>query len=536
MQEYRTLIVDDEPAVSEGLKLKVNWKDCGFRQPNCAFNYNEALDKLEEDKYHLVITDIRMPGLSGLDLLAEMKKIAPNIKVIILSCYDNFEYAKKALEYGVEDYLLKPVDRHELADCLNKVKEELDRECEERNHICRNLKAEKKRFLYQLVCGTVAPDELAHNLINYKLKNNHTGYCLALCEIDNYDGMLSKKSSEIGNSREIIENLMEEFLIQRNMGNVYEDDDGLIGLLLYGWQDQFNVSAIEQSLKDIAKLVEAGTEKTITFGYGNIVSCLENIKISRRNAMDALVKKFVLPDHKIIPFDKTIIGASSLLQINWTIQPLLDAIKCYDIKAIREQCCTVIQELKKKSFPAYQISDILLCITSEVNRIVQQQGKSSEPLFQQPPGDSPEENDVPFPEYNDWLFKQCKLASETLQESAASKEDFAGIDKIKKYIDENYMKTLSIKEISRVFYMNPAYLGQLFRKSVGETIKEYINKKKIAEIKRLTASGNVIIHEAICKAGFNNQGYFYKKFRQYEGIPFSEYNRKIKEAKQRKSK
>jgi len=124
---YNLLIVDDEPAVREGLSIMIDWKAYDFNVLETAKSSREALNKLETVKYDLVITDIRMPVLNGMDLIREIRKISPNTIIIIVSGYGEFEYAKKAIEYGVKAYLLKPVNRFELQTNVLRAKMELDK-------------------------------------------------------------------------------------------------------------------------------------------------------------------------------------------------------------------------------------------------------------------------------------------------------------------------------------------------------------------------------------------------------------------------
>jgi len=100
------------------------------------------------------------------------------------------------------------------------------------------------------------------------------------------------------------------------------------------------------------------------------------------------------------------------------------------------------------------------------------------------------------------------------------------IGQVKKYIDENFDKNITVKKLSDMFYISPGYLGQLFKDAVGETINRYVNRKKIAEIKRIISSEGISINEALVKVGYNNPSYFYKKFRELEGLSFAGFKKK----------
>src|SRR5665647_69229 len=123
---YNVLIADDEPAVREGLSIMIDWNSYGFTISNTAQNGRDALEKLTSDSYNLVITDIRMPVLNGLQLIKEIRDKSTDTKIMVISGYSEFEYAKRAIEYGVKAYLLKPINRDELLMNILNIRVELD--------------------------------------------------------------------------------------------------------------------------------------------------------------------------------------------------------------------------------------------------------------------------------------------------------------------------------------------------------------------------------------------------------------------------
>lgn len=150
---YNTLIADDEPAVREGLSIMIDWNSYGFNISNTAKNGRDALDKLSSDSYDLIITDIRMPVLNGLQLIKEIREKSPDIKIMIISGYSEFEYAKRAIEYGVKAYLLKPVNREELLMNILSTRAELDQIylTNERKNMHVLLKNKHPKIIYQII-------------------------------------------------------------------------------------------------------------------------------------------------------------------------------------------------------------------------------------------------------------------------------------------------------------------------------------------------------------------------------------------------
>lgn len=124
---FKVLLVDDEPFVTKALKMLINWENFGYNICGEASNGEKAIKLIEEEKPDIVITDIRMPKIDGLQLIKySIEKLNINTKFIILSGYEDFKYAQQAIRYGVKDYLLKPIDEDELVKRLRKLLLELN--------------------------------------------------------------------------------------------------------------------------------------------------------------------------------------------------------------------------------------------------------------------------------------------------------------------------------------------------------------------------------------------------------------------------
>ena len=158
---YSVFAVDDEPIVLEGIRSKIDWEGSGFTFAGEATDGEIALSMIHEIKPDILITDIKMPFMDGLQLAEAIKRTQPWIKIIILSGHDEFDYAKKAISIGIEDYLLKPFTPEELLSSLNKTAAQIDKERKQLSDISRlreELKSNealiKKEFLSNLVHGS----------------------------------------------------------------------------------------------------------------------------------------------------------------------------------------------------------------------------------------------------------------------------------------------------------------------------------------------------------------------------------------------
>jgi len=123
---YNLIIVDDEQIIRNFYSTIIDWESIGFSVSKVCKNGNEALEFIKNNVVDCLITDIKMSPISGIELLKLSKDINPNIKVVLVSAYSDFEFAKEAVKHSASDYLLKPLYAEELTQCMLKIKKELD--------------------------------------------------------------------------------------------------------------------------------------------------------------------------------------------------------------------------------------------------------------------------------------------------------------------------------------------------------------------------------------------------------------------------
>lgn len=135
MEKYKVILVDDEIEAIQAMEHKMDWDGLGFEVSGSATNGVKALELVENIQPDVVITDIKMPYMNGLELAQKLNNDYPNIHIIIFTGFDEFEYAKEAVHLEIEEYMLKPVNAVELSDCMERLKETLNREREEKLNV-----------------------------------------------------------------------------------------------------------------------------------------------------------------------------------------------------------------------------------------------------------------------------------------------------------------------------------------------------------------------------------------------------------------
>ena len=152
MEEYRVLLVDDEEEIREGIRRRIDWAGLGFQLAGTAGNGVDALELAEQLRPDVVLTDIKMPYMDGLELCRRLKPLLPAAKLVVFSGFDEFEYARQAIGMNVSEYILKPINAPELSGVLGRLREQLDGERMER----RDIEALRRRY-EERWCWRTAP-------------------------------------------------------------------------------------------------------------------------------------------------------------------------------------------------------------------------------------------------------------------------------------------------------------------------------------------------------------------------------------------
>ncbi len=182
---FKVLIADDERVIREGMASLIDWESLGFSVCGLAANGLEALEMAESMKPDLILVDIRMPLLSGLQMIERTRSILPEVLFIIISGHDEFDFARKAINLGVKDYLLKPVKEPLLLESINRIREELllRRKNQDQynfaiSQLQKNMTVLRDQFLQQLIHGQLVQEEIDELLAFHEMQHGYSHFCL----------------------------------------------------------------------------------------------------------------------------------------------------------------------------------------------------------------------------------------------------------------------------------------------------------------------------------------------------------------------
>ncbi|GGF94879.1 response regulator transcription factor [Paenibacillus abyssi] len=518
---HKVLLVDDELFVRKGLMNLIDWKSLGYEICGEAESGQEALDIMEQVSPDLVITDIRMPVLDGLDLIRTVTTEWRKVPVfIIISGYHDFKYAQQALRYNVHDYLLKPIDEVELENTLKK--------------LVGTISAKK---LTGLTGNKLAAGSVLESLIKGDFREEDAGqyaaalhmeeesrYAYVLAEIHpkGMDGAQTDWSV-----KEVAAALQE--IVDRTDCEIpsYEHDPGLYGLLLDTKRLAKGDSKLEAIYRSVHAALSRAKDAPVTLYVGKTVELLHDVKESYRSASKALSYKYAEDGAAVIDIGR--MQETPLYYFD--IEPamytkLFEHIEENDKEAYLSVIDNLFAEFKEKRFASNAVSNTITRCVIGVIKIIRDM-ESDEKGLESLPGIMEWQNrHVRLQElkqlFTHFIYEASAYIAELRREQSKG-----GIEKIKKYIETNYNENISLKSIAAKFFMNPVYLGQLFRKTYGVYFNDFLLGLRVQEAKKLLRVTDLRMYEVAERVGFQSADYFVTQFEKLEKLTPTEYRNKL---------
>ena len=528
---YKVMLADDENLILQGLENIIEWEELGLEIVNKASNGQEAIDKFKENPVDIVVTDINMPQVTGLELLKELKKINSDVKFIILSGYDDFSYAKKAIELGVENYILKPIDEEELEKTLKNTINKIKQEKEENKS-----SLGKHNILIKLIKGKLAQGEIEENKEGFYMNLNSERYSLCIINTrSRYD------------SEEMLHNIVNVIKenTQNNFEIIYTLDEELI--LINSWDETLSKKEIkkyydklkEQTKEEIQDCILAhisGIDEDRITGWDDITAEEEQIineygidvflsvgepvcdlyKISSSYKEANNLKKYVLT----LGYNKCITteDVKDINEKNINFSEVLDKLNKRIIAKDIEGAEKIIEEtVEDKKLNPRNIYDLSVKILFLLDGIVEEFK-----VEKQYTGNSLGEEIVALCSEDtreDIKTLLCSEIREVIELMHPTTIKYSPvIQQIISYVNENYYEEVSLKTLAQKYHINTSYLGQVFTKEVGCSFSEYLNKTKNMKAKELILNTNMKINDIAKKVGYLDTSYFYRKFKKYYGV------------------
>lgn len=304
---YKLLIVDDEKVVRDRVVSLLDWETAGFEVIGSCENGLEAMEILEKDCPDLIMTDIRMPFMDGLELAGFVQRNYPMVKLVFLTGFDDFNYARKAIDLSVMDYLLKPITADELSESLKRIRERLDKQLAERRDLSllrdyyeQSLPQLRSGFLTQLINGNLQPRQIEESIRTLKITELEGNlFRVAVLKIDEASfshGVFSHGDQALASFG--VFNITEEICAKHESGVAFIQADQVVVIAPVD-EDTKSIRSLNDGLEEIRLAVSRFLQLTLTIGISSTVS-MEDIRLGWQEAMRALEYHLVVGNDQLI--------------------------------------------------------------------------------------------------------------------------------------------------------------------------------------------------------------------------------------------
>ncbi len=507
-------IADDEANIREGLKCIIDWEELGFTVCGEACNGEDALRDILRLNPSLVLIDMRMPKLYGLEVIEQAKNAGFSGSFVILSGYSDFKYAQSAMKFGVKYYLTKPMDEDELEKVVKEIYDSIrtERQKKEDNEFFR--KKSKKEIIQDII-----NDEIRYELLNLKELNLEA----ELYQIVMYENFqmgevdLPYQFADMFMVADGGTNSFEHFMIKEK--NV---------LLLKGG---FAIEKFRRFLKHYELVPQKGSPlDTLFITYGSVVTDIKELKNSYEQAVTLLRRRFFCEkgQHVLgytkLPAKQEEKLSLDIAQMETYCGNISDYLQTFNRRRVQE----TLRELENYF---YQVDISPSAVKLFVTDLYLQVKATMTHRYSAVniPFDS-NQDIITFINERHYLYEITDYFARQFEEVMSSMGNSSRdsvLDDILYYIQHNYPSNIKLETIAALFGYNSSYLGKVFSKSVGESFNSYVDQVRIKHAIELLAENKHKVYEIAEMVGYKNVDYFHKKFKKYVGESPAEYRKKL---------
>jgi two-component system, response regulator YesN len=529
----KVLIIDDEPFIREGLRKTINWKALQCRVIGEAENGVEAIEKIDMYVPDIVITDIMMPGHSGLELTRYIKDNHPHIKIIFLTGYNDFSFAQQAIKLGAFDFVLKPTNTDELEKVIIKARDEIiksNSEMVEHEKLHKVIEASlpilKDKFISDLLySNSVSVNEIEEKLQFFGI--NIESFIVMCIEIDNFLE-LNKRNTEEEKLLQLfsVEEKIEELLNRCRIKGIINCNQNTFSVIM-----QFSRSESEEILKagvisiaeELRNKFENCSKFTISIGISHYFDKVYNIKKAFDEAMKCLENRFYIGNNSTIHIDDIFSFEAQSVSNEIQTKPIIEAIRAGNTEKIKSELKDIITTLSQINNKVY-VTNICTEIIASISRLYCELYGNMSDIF--------EEGTIPFDRILGCtsladLFSILENLSDKVCQSInnlLNTQTRKVISNALDYINRHFHEDITLNVVSEQVYMSPWYFSKLFKKETGETFTEFLLKCRIEKAKKLLkGSFELKAYEVAEQVGFNDARYFGQIFKKETGLTPMEY-------------
>jgi two-component system, response regulator YesN len=535
----KIMIVDDDKSVIKGLSDHVSWEKLNIEVMDTASNGEEALAKVRQQQPDILVTDIYMPKMNGLELIKTIHKEFPSIYIIIHSGYNHFDNAREAIRYGVKHFFLKPSTVQEIESVFSEIIQEIEAE-EKQKTLLSSYTSQLKEYLSYtkdalirelLVTGYSSNKIPLEKLELLDLKKDTSIMVASLSLIrppyltasKEREWQLMKLSS--GNIiKEILENEKElHALVDIHLVD-YTDTTYVLVFIAKDYSVEINKLCFDLAKKLIENLLTY-LKLSSNVGIGGMKAGIHEINNSYLESLRALEAAEYQEMNKVFTFEE-VHGREESEPYHYPFELLKEihyAIHQKEYEHLLEVWDKYEQQVMMERTPLYMVQNICFSIIN----VLMISYQSDDPLKQ---------NTLTMTEIvtkiyaqpsihdlTNWMREKLQEGQGQMKEELSGKKSHKLISGVQDYVQNYYDQEITLAEIAESLYVNRNYLSQLYKKVTGETFVTYLNKFRIEKAKQLLREQQYMVYEVSEMVGYQNPTYFSQVFKSITGVSPSEY-------------
>lgn len=508
------MVVDDEILARESLKITIDWEKCGCKICTEASNAIEAIQKARELRPDIIVTDIKMPGMDGLDMIERIKSFH-RCNFIVVTGYDDFQYAKRAVKIHAMDFILKPIDTKEFEDAVKKAVLESHR-ARERQAITR------EKLLLDILRGRKPFHVLLDRENIYDIRLDR--FFVVLIQNDSFeDTDLFEQTSILYKQNQII--IDEIFRILSDDIYLVECHEDRFAAIIP--REIINNSELYERLKELQQHVKKCAKTTLSIGISEENS-VHNIRIAYDQSKTALQNRLYSGKGSITFFkDIKNTGNTDIEFKDNTKNEILLMLKARDRRRLDKLLKDLyLKTLKDNKVNIYLIKQMSLEIIGIGIELLKDYNIDGDTVIGQ--------NFTPYKMMrnlntvneiynfvNDILMKILMAIRESVSEASES-----GIKKALDYINQNYTENISLYDVANYVHHNESYLSRKIKKALGMSFVQYLTKLRMERAVELLKNPDVVIQEVAQQVGYSDYRYFSSIFKKHTGYSPKEFSKK----------
>lgn len=518
MRKYRIMIVDDEEEVRLGVLKRIDWDSLGYEVAADAENGQDALDKAEGLELDVVMTDIKMPYMDGLEFADRLQQQQPGVKLIILSGFNEFEYAKRAIKLNVVEYVLKPVNAQELSEILARVRRTLDEETAEHRNAIRLMESYEQslpllrdKFFDTLISGSASNEEIASGCAEYGIRLDGNPYKAVMSFLPGSSGAAIENKLVPFSLRDIICECLEGKCIFETLLR-FPAVSAIVSF------EQRNYNALMSLAAEICGEAKRALGCEITAGVSSFCRELSDLPDAASSARVALDYRAIVGGPVVSIRD--VERSENALPVTGGAEKsaLARAVRFGTPESIEAAVKNELDSLPDQSADPIGYAEKALLLASEVLRIARQYPEGAKSI-------ALPEIDAGRDRLYAWLTAECGrlsgLISDTRVSGAAKM-----VEQALRQINERYSDpALSVESMCESLHISASYFSSLFKRETGKSFVQYLIDLRLEKAIELLKTTDLRTYEIAEAVGYNEPNYFSYVFKKKYGAPPSQFRK-----------